>query len=161
TAAATSAARTRDTMTGLPGPMSLFRSAAVRWVEPPGPAGACHRAGQRPDPGGRPDGKLRENHQGPVSDKADRGLSWPLIHPTARNPSRCCDEMRPPSPCACPSDMLPAVRTQGSETMKRPIPVLIALAMTAVALPNDASAESIAVFTKNTTNPFSKAIRTG
>src|SRR5215467_5978003 len=45
--------------------------------------------------------------------------------------------------------------------MKRPIPVLIALAMTAVALPNAASAESIAVFTKNTTNPFSKAIRTG
>ena len=45
--------------------------------------------------------------------------------------------------------------------MKRPIPVLIALAMTAVALPHGASAESIAVFTKNTTNPFSKAIRTG
>jgi ribose transport system substrate-binding protein len=45
--------------------------------------------------------------------------------------------------------------------MKRPIPVLIALAMTAVALPLGASAESIAVFTKNTTNPFSKAIRTG
>jgi ribose transport system substrate-binding protein len=45
--------------------------------------------------------------------------------------------------------------------MKRPIPVLIALALTAVALPHGASAESIAVFTKNTTNPFSKAIRTG
>jgi ribose transport system substrate-binding protein len=45
--------------------------------------------------------------------------------------------------------------------MKRPIPVLIALAMTAIALPQGASAESIAVFTKNTTNPFSKAIRTG
>jgi ribose transport system substrate-binding protein len=45
--------------------------------------------------------------------------------------------------------------------MKRPIPVLIALAMTATALPRGASAESIAVFTKNTTNPFSKAIRTG
>jgi ribose transport system substrate-binding protein len=45
--------------------------------------------------------------------------------------------------------------------MKRPIPVLIALAMTAVAVPHGASAESIAVFTKNTTNPFSKAIRTG
>ncbi len=45
--------------------------------------------------------------------------------------------------------------------MKRPIPVLIALAMTASALPYGASAESIAVFTKNTTNPFSKAIRTG
>src|SRR6266478_8198198 len=26
---------------------------------PPGPAGACHRAGQRPDPVGRPDGRLR------------------------------------------------------------------------------------------------------
>ena len=45
--------------------------------------------------------------------------------------------------------------------MKRPIPVLIALAMTATALPHGASAESIAVFTKNTTNPFSKAIRSG
>src|SRR5712671_639202 len=28
-------------------------------MEPPGPAGACHRAGQRPDPVGRPDNKLR------------------------------------------------------------------------------------------------------
>jgi ribose transport system substrate-binding protein len=45
--------------------------------------------------------------------------------------------------------------------MKRPIPVLIAWAITAVAVPHGASAESIAVFTKNTTNPFSKAIRTG
>jgi ribose transport system substrate-binding protein len=45
--------------------------------------------------------------------------------------------------------------------MKRPIPVLIALAMTAIAQPHGANAESIAVFTKNTTNPFSKAIRQG
>src|SRR5499427_1296518 len=45
--------------------------------------------------------------------------------------------------------------------MKRPIPVLIALAMAAIAQPQGASAESIAVFTKNTTNPFSKAIRSG
>src|SRR6266853_1139651 len=45
--------------------------------------------------------------------------------------------------------------------MKRPIPVLIALTMTAVVLPRGANAESIAVFTKNTTNPFSKAIRLG
>ena len=45
--------------------------------------------------------------------------------------------------------------------MKRPIPVLIALTMTAIAAPHGASAESIAVFTKNTTNPFSKAIRLG
>jgi ribose transport system substrate-binding protein len=45
--------------------------------------------------------------------------------------------------------------------MKRPVPVLIALALTAAALPHGASAESIAVFTKNTTNPFSKAIRQG
>src|SRR5258705_9084018 len=28
--------------------------------KPPGPAGACHRAGQRPDPVGRPDDKLRK-----------------------------------------------------------------------------------------------------
>src|SRR5712691_2003793 len=27
--------------------------------KPPGPAGACHRAGRRPDPVGRPDDKLR------------------------------------------------------------------------------------------------------
>jgi ribose transport system substrate-binding protein len=45
--------------------------------------------------------------------------------------------------------------------MKRPVPVLIALALTAAALPQGARAESIAVFTKNTTNPFSKAIRLG
>src|ERR1700730_5861629 len=45
--------------------------------------------------------------------------------------------------------------------MTHPIPVLIALAMTAIAQPHGASAESIAVFTKNTTNPFSKAIRLG
>ena len=45
--------------------------------------------------------------------------------------------------------------------MKRPIPVLIALTMTAIVAPHGASAESIAVFTKNTTNPFSKAIRLG
>jgi ribose transport system substrate-binding protein len=45
--------------------------------------------------------------------------------------------------------------------MKRPIPVLIALTMTAIVQPHGASAESIAVFTKNTTNPFSKAIRLG
>src|SRR6266436_6920365 len=31
----------------------------VARTEPPGPAGACHRAGQRPDPVGRPDYKLR------------------------------------------------------------------------------------------------------
>src|SRR6266566_9212913 len=29
-------------------------------IEPPGPAGACHRACQRPDPLGRPDDKLSE-----------------------------------------------------------------------------------------------------
>jgi ribose transport system substrate-binding protein len=46
--------------------------------------------------------------------------------------------------------------------MKRPIPVLIALTMTAVFVqPHGAKAETIAVFTKNTTNPFSKAIRQG
>jgi ribose transport system substrate-binding protein len=45
--------------------------------------------------------------------------------------------------------------------MTRPVPVLIALALTAVALPHGVRAESVAVFTKNTTNAFSKAIRTG
>ena len=28
-------------------------------MEPPGPAGACHRAGPMPDPVGRPDDELR------------------------------------------------------------------------------------------------------
>jgi ribose transport system substrate-binding protein len=45
--------------------------------------------------------------------------------------------------------------------MKRQIPALLALTMTAIAAPHGASAETIAVFTKNTTNPFSKAIRLG
>jgi ribose transport system substrate-binding protein len=46
--------------------------------------------------------------------------------------------------------------------MKRPVPVLIAAAMTAgLFYPHGARAETIAVFTKNTTNPFSLAIRTG
>src|SRR5216684_3892782 len=40
---------------------SEFRSyrSAVGWAKPTGPAGACHRAGQRPDPLGRPDDRLR------------------------------------------------------------------------------------------------------
>src|ERR1700732_1426602 len=51
---------------------------------------------------------------------------------------------------------------QGSRTMKRPIPVLIALTMAAVFVqPHGAKAETIALFTKNTTNPFDKAIRLG
>ena len=45
--------------------------------------------------------------------------------------------------------------------MKRQIPVLLALTMTAGLVPCGANAETIAVFTKNTTNPFSKAIRIG
>lgn len=45
--------------------------------------------------------------------------------------------------------------------MKRPVPVLFAAVLTAAALPHAAGAESVAVFTKNTTNPFSKAIRAG
>src|SRR6516162_5359002 len=32
---------------------------SVGWAKPTGPAGACHRAGQRPGPGGRPDDRLR------------------------------------------------------------------------------------------------------
>jgi hypothetical protein len=40
---------------------SRFRSYGnvVGWAKPTGPAGACHRAGQRPDPLGRPDDRLR------------------------------------------------------------------------------------------------------
>jgi ribose transport system substrate-binding protein len=46
--------------------------------------------------------------------------------------------------------------------MTRPIPVMIALTMAAGLIPaHGAKAETIAVFTKNTTNPFSLAIRTG
>ena len=45
--------------------------------------------------------------------------------------------------------------------MKHAIPVLTALAIAATVPLHGASAESIAVFTKNTTNPFSKAIRAG
>jgi ribose transport system substrate-binding protein len=45
--------------------------------------------------------------------------------------------------------------------MKPPVPILVALALAAAALPHRARAESIAVFTKNTTNPLSKAIRLG
>jgi ribose transport system substrate-binding protein len=49
--------------------------------------------------------------------------------------------------------------------MKRPVPALIAVlttsALAAVAQPRGARAEEIAVFTKNTTNPFSRAIRAG
>ena len=33
---------------------------SVGWAKPTGPAGACHRAGQRPGPVGRPDDRLRE-----------------------------------------------------------------------------------------------------
>jgi hypothetical protein len=40
--------------------MSRRVGSAVAWIEPPGPAGARHRAGQRPDPVGGPDDKLRE-----------------------------------------------------------------------------------------------------
>jgi ribose transport system substrate-binding protein len=45
--------------------------------------------------------------------------------------------------------------------MKCPIPVLIAWALSVAVLPPGARAQSVAVFTKNTTNPFSKAIRLG
>src|SRR5229473_1515195 len=46
------------------------RRSAVARMEPPGPAGACHRAGQRPDPVGRPDDKLREMRELPAPDHA-------------------------------------------------------------------------------------------
>jgi len=47
--------------------------------------------------------------------------------------------------------------------MKRPVPVVIALTLAAglVHTHGASAAETIAVFTKNTTNPFSLAIRTG
>jgi len=43
------------------------RTEQVARIEPPGPAGACHRAGQRPDPVGRPDDKLREIRDRPIN----------------------------------------------------------------------------------------------
>src|SRR6266446_462730 len=55
----------------------LILAARPGWVEPPGPAGACHRAGPpgpasgrpdgklRPDLLGQPDGKLRDTHRRP------------------------------------------------------------------------------------------------
>src|ERR1700726_1014340 len=50
----------------------------------------------------------------------------------------------------------------GSEAMRRSFPVLIASTMAAgLIYAPAANAETIAVFTKNTTNPFSLAIRTG
>jgi ribose transport system substrate-binding protein len=45
--------------------------------------------------------------------------------------------------------------------MKHPLPVLIALSVAASFTAQGAGAETIAVFTKNSTNPFSKAIRLG
>jgi ribose transport system substrate-binding protein len=46
--------------------------------------------------------------------------------------------------------------------MRTPFPILLALTATAAFFaPQGASAETIAVFTKNTVNPFSKAIRLG
>src|SRR3984893_2863764 len=45
----------------LPGldPGIVRATQTVGWAKPTGPAGACHRAGQRPDPVGRPDDRLR------------------------------------------------------------------------------------------------------
>ena len=52
-------------------------------MEPPGPAGACHRAGQRPDPLGRPDDKLRE-----IRERVGRILwvfpDYAALHPGCR-----------------------------------------------------------------------------
>ena len=45
--------------------------------------------------------------------------------------------------------------------MKHPIPVLVALTMTAGLVPCGANAETLAVVTKDPTNPVSKAIRLG
>src|SRR6266853_6462440 len=55
-------------------------------MEPPGPAGACHRASQRPDPLGRPDDKLSVIRDGLTPDYA-------ALHPgykaaTARDGTR-------------------------------------------------------------------------
>ncbi len=37
----------------------MWSDRGVGWAKPTGPDGACHRAGQGPDPVGRPDGRLR------------------------------------------------------------------------------------------------------
>src|SRR5258708_39106331 len=66
----------------------LLTVEAVGRNKPPGPAGACHRAGQRPDPVGRPDEKLRAlRHSGAKatwrSPKLDRAHALRLLPPTA------------------------------------------------------------------------------
>src|SRR5262245_16080834 len=39
-----------------------LRQQPVAGMQPPRPTGACHRAGHRPDPVGRPDGKLTPDY---------------------------------------------------------------------------------------------------
>src|SRR6266446_4862592 len=45
----------------------VARTEQAARIEPPGPAGACHRAGQRPVPVGRPDDKLSEILDCPIN----------------------------------------------------------------------------------------------
>jgi hypothetical protein len=50
----------------------------VARMEPPGPGGACHRAGQRPDPVGRPDDKLNVIRDGltRITLRSIRAAGW-------------------------------------------------------------------------------------
>jgi ABC-type sugar transport system substrate-binding protein len=48
---------------------------------------------------------------------------------------------------------------QGRETMKGLSPVLVALAAVSMMPAGGANAQTVALFTKNNTNPFSQAIR--
>src|SRR6202030_1286731 len=60
-----------------------FRSygSVVGWAKPTGPAGACHRAGQRPDPVGRPDDGLRVPTAAPLVGTAREERTF--AHPTS------------------------------------------------------------------------------
>src|SRR5882672_3756665 len=58
----------------------------VARMEPPGPAGACHRAGQRPDPVGRPDDKLRVMRGQPSQRHVLPRITLRYIRATAAEP---------------------------------------------------------------------------
>src|SRR5258707_4332172 len=85
----------------------------VARIEPPGPAGACHRPGQRPDPLCRPDDKLSEIREycnaTPGVASAQPGYGLPL---TGRRPRRTRG-------ATCPQSIL---LTLNRPTLRRPAP---------------------------------------
>src|ERR1700731_2506826 len=95
---------------------------------PPGPVGACHRAGQRPDPVGRPDDRLRvpakpPPYPPPLAGEGREGVGtarrarlcppYPLLSNVAR--------IEPPGPAfGRPDDKLREIR---GPTIHRAIPL--------------------------------------